>query len=373
MPAPEIATPDFMATYAAQTVSARLTQEALVQPTTPVPPVTPATQPPSSTPAVSTATTTATVPDEDCDKAVFVSDVTIADGTEFKPGTGFTKTWRLRNAGTCAWSTEYALVFVDGAQMGGSDTIPLPAPVPPGGEIDLSVTLTAPDDEGSHRGNWQLRNAAGTLFGIGDEADEVFWVEIVVSTEVDDLELGTATWRDGFDGYVYWFLLDTDQTKFEIKGGNLVMRAFEAGGLDEWGLSSRPVADDFYLEMRAKTGDTCSGLDRYGVLIRASDPEHAYVFGFSCDGKYRLYRWNDGEFKALVGWKSSGLIISGPDQTNRLGILAEGGTFKLYANGKLITTVTDSMFDEGRFGLFIGAAETDNFEVVVEEIAYWER
>ncbi|NIS81296.1 MAG: hypothetical protein GTO14_14080 [Anaerolineales bacterium] len=372
LPAPDVATPDFLATYAAQTVAARLTQEAVAPPTTEGPIVTPATPAPSTETPLPTISPTPTS-DADCDRAIFIDDVTIADGTEFKPETTFTKTWRLKNSGSCTWTTEYHLVFIDGDQMGGSDEVAFPGIVDPEREVDLSVGLTAPDAEGTYRGNWQLRNASGGIFGIGDDADEPFWVEIVVSTEVDDLELGAATWRDRFDGYLYWFLLDTDQSKFEIKNDEMVMKAFTAGGLDEWGLSSRPVVDDFYLEMTARTGSNCSGLDRYGMLIRASDPNHAYVYGFSCNGRYRLYRWNDGEYKALADWKSSGHIISGPKQTNRLGILAEGNSFKLYANGKLLTTVTDSMFDEGRFGLFIGAAETDNFEVFVEEVAYWSR
>ena len=47
-----------------------------------------------------------------CDAAAFVRDVTIPDGTIVEPGRDFTKTWRLKNVGTCSWTTAYALVFV---------------------------------------------------------------------------------------------------------------------------------------------------------------------------------------------------------------------------------------------------------------------
>ena len=40
-----------------------------------------------------------------CDWAQFVSDVSVSDGTLMLPGTTFTKTWRLRNIGTCTWGT----------------------------------------------------------------------------------------------------------------------------------------------------------------------------------------------------------------------------------------------------------------------------
>ncbi len=45
------------------------------------------------------------------DRAQFVADVTVPDGTRYDPGATFTKTWRLRNAGTCTWTTSYTMVF----------------------------------------------------------------------------------------------------------------------------------------------------------------------------------------------------------------------------------------------------------------------
>lgn len=114
------------------------------------------------------------------DRATFVDDVTIPDGTYLDPGVSFVKTWRLRNAGTCTWDSAYALVLVDGERLGGPLAKPLPGPVAPGETVDLSLTLTAPLDLGTHRGNWQLRNAVGVLFGTGDQADQSVWVEIII-------------------------------------------------------------------------------------------------------------------------------------------------------------------------------------------------
>ncbi len=60
----------------------------------------------TGTPPTATPTRTpgpATVPPSSCDKAQFVSDVTIPDGTVMSPGQKFTKTWSLKNVGTCAW------------------------------------------------------------------------------------------------------------------------------------------------------------------------------------------------------------------------------------------------------------------------------
>lgn len=115
-----------------------------------------------------------------CDWAKYVADVTVPDGTTFSGGTAFTKTWRLKNNGSCTWTTGYSLVFSSGEKMGGPDAVPLPTTVAPGQTVDISVNLTAPTVGGSYRGFWQLKNASGGLFGIGTTADKPFWVDIKV-------------------------------------------------------------------------------------------------------------------------------------------------------------------------------------------------
>jgi hypothetical protein len=116
-----------------------------------------------------------------CDAATFVRDVSIADGTTIAAGGDFTKTWRLQNVGTCSWTPAYALVFAGGDRMHGAASIPLPGNVNPGQTVDLSVGLSAPGNNGDYQGYWKLRNGAGTLFGIGAQAQSPFWVRIRVA------------------------------------------------------------------------------------------------------------------------------------------------------------------------------------------------
>jgi hypothetical protein len=112
--------------------------------------------------------------------AEFVADVTVPDGSDFTPGEAFVKTWQLRNAGTATWTSDYALVFVRGAQMGSPASVPLPGSVPPGQTVDISVDLVAPTALGDHIGFWLLRTAAGQLFGLGAEANQPVYVQIDV-------------------------------------------------------------------------------------------------------------------------------------------------------------------------------------------------
>jgi hypothetical protein len=120
------------------------------------------------------------------DRAQFVADLTVEDGADFAPGQAFTKTWRLRNNGSCTWTSSYDLVFDHGDHMGGPATKALPGIVEPGGTVDISVDLVAPSAEGGYIGYWLLRNAEGMLFGIGADANVAFWVEIEVLEEEED-------------------------------------------------------------------------------------------------------------------------------------------------------------------------------------------
>lgn len=122
-----------------------------------------------------------------CDAAQFIADVTIPDGTYINAGAPFTKTWRLKNVGSCTWTTGYSLVFASGEQMGSTTSVSFPTTVAPGQTIDISVNLTAPLSGGTYRSYWQFRNASGSLFGIGYSYSSPWWVEIKVNVPTQDV------------------------------------------------------------------------------------------------------------------------------------------------------------------------------------------
>lgn len=172
---------DAILTAAAQTVEANLTQAAILNPpTVPVIP-TSTTAPPTITLAVSTNTQPVATNTQTCDLAQFIKDVNIPDGTEFEPNQTFTKTWRLRNIGTCTWSG-YSLVFDSGEAMGGPASTPIGS-VPPGQEVDLSVNLKSPGSDGSYTGYWRIKNSAGVPIPVtGGYQSKSFFVEIKVKS-----------------------------------------------------------------------------------------------------------------------------------------------------------------------------------------------
>jgi len=159
-------------TEIASTVQAQLTQNALLTPSatptlesTATPTLEPATATPSG-PTATPVTPTATVALSGGDNSKYIADVSIPDGTQFKPGTGFTKTWRIQNIGSTTWSTQYKLVYVDGV-TGGNNTlsVDLPKEVKPGETIEISVNFIAPANLGSYTSWWRMLNANGAVFG----------------------------------------------------------------------------------------------------------------------------------------------------------------------------------------------------------------
>ena len=353
-------------TGAVQKSPVGVTPPPTIVPTTPVvltPTLTPTitSQPPSPT----------SVPN--CQDKAAAADKTIPDDTVVTPGALLVKTWTVRNTGSCNWTPDYSLVFDSGERMGGASPIPFGQTITPNGSFDVSVNLVAPQSPGTYQGFWKLANPRGDRFG-------TLWITIVVSnagTSEGTGNLGDPSWQETFDGSKSPFYLGADSDiSFELNDGSLVMTAFSPAG-DQWRISQAGYIQDVYLEAQFETGKPCSGKDSYGLLMRAPDQpsgviSSGYVFGFSCDGKYRAYRIDNGQFTSLINWSSNPALKAGPNQVNTMGIRAKGEKFQLYANGVQVAEFTDTVYSTGYFGLVIRSADTSNFQVAVNEIAYWD-
>ncbi len=158
----------------------RIVRADIVEPPAPAPTLTPL---PALTPTPTPFSTPPPLSPAACERATFVADITVPDGAFFTPGAAFTKTWRLKNSGSCAWTTSYNFVYYSGSQMSGPTVLRLPRVVSPGETVDLALNMVAPPVEGVYRGNWILQNASGALFGIGKNATMPVWVEIRVAGE----------------------------------------------------------------------------------------------------------------------------------------------------------------------------------------------
>lgn len=140
---------------------------------TPLPSITP--PPPSLTPRPPTA-----VPAAPCRQAQLIKDINYPDGAQVLPGAQFTKVWRLRNTGSCTWTPDYSVVFVDGDYMGVDQEFSFDDDVPPGGVVDVAVGLAAPGGSGDYRSYWKLEDGNGHRFGVSGNGNKAFWVDIEV-------------------------------------------------------------------------------------------------------------------------------------------------------------------------------------------------
>ena len=179
-------------TQEAQTLEVMLTQSAII---TPVTTQTPELRLATLTPIPTASPTQLSSSQSFCDWVAYVKDVSIPDGSVLYPGSNFVKTWRLKNKGSCSWTTSYSLVFASGHQMSGPISIALPGNVNPGETVDVSVNLTAPATKGHYTGYWMLQNASGVNFGYGEQANQEFYVEIISASETKSPD-PLLVWQD---------------------------------------------------------------------------------------------------------------------------------------------------------------------------------
>jgi uncharacterized protein YkwD len=138
--------------------------------------------PPPQASATSTPTTPVPTNPPDCtNKAVFVSDVTVPDNSVIAYGVAFTKTWRIKNAGTCVWGPDYTLTHYSGERMLAPPSVPLSVTFPEQ-TLDISVELRALGETGPHQAYFVIKNPAGLIMKIDN--DSRLWVVIDVTRDV---------------------------------------------------------------------------------------------------------------------------------------------------------------------------------------------
>jgi hypothetical protein len=179
--------------------------------------------------------------------------------------------------------------------------------------------------------------------------------------------LGSPTWRDTFSGSDNFYTTSDENVLFTYSGDAFSMTAVNGNGWHSWSLGGRRIAN-FYLEATFRV-NACSGSDEYGLVFRAPDTSQGYFYGVRCEGKFSLVRWDS--MSQLIDWKPAGPLKAGPNQTNRIGVMARGTELTLYINGDEIQKINNERYNEGMFGFFIASYNTFMLNVLVDEITYW--
>ena len=314
--------PDAIYTQAASTIAAQLTLEAAetivaqqtlqaLQPTS-TPTATATLEPTATSTATQVPPTATNVPPTNtpppptitpvpCNRAQFVGDVTVPDGTTFEPLAYFTKTWRFRNVGACTWNTSYSLVFVSGSQMGGASEVGLTSQVKPGEVVDISVVLRAPEKTGKYEGFWQLRDNNRVLFGLGSDGSKSFWVKIeviakkqVVYSMVDNY--CSATWS-------------SNSGVLPCPGSNTSINTGYVLKVDQVVLENGVTDDESGLYVRPDESSTGFISGKYPALVIKTGDHFRSVIGcgsasMACDVTFEvLYSADGGAFQSLGTWR----------------------------------------------------------------------
>jgi surface antigen len=107
-----------------------------------------------------------------CAGAASVADITFPAHSGVRAGTSFTKTWRLTNTGTAAWTND-TLVFhstLAHDRLTGPSSVAIPTTAA-GATVDISVTLSTASPTCAAKDDvWVVKNAAGTSLSGGTAA-----------------------------------------------------------------------------------------------------------------------------------------------------------------------------------------------------------
>jgi hypothetical protein len=121
------------------------------------------------------------------DSAKYVSDDGL-DGTTYVPNTPFTKTWTVKNTGSCTWDSSYLVYQISGAfmtQQPGYWIVPPGQIVAPGQTVNISIGMTSPVENGNYKSYWGLKKENGQLMPIqGGTNGNSFYVKIKVRNDV---------------------------------------------------------------------------------------------------------------------------------------------------------------------------------------------
>ncbi len=128
-----------------------------------VPPTIAASPPPTPTLALA-MTPLPTVTPICQNNLTYLSDLTIPDGSEEKPGATIDKRWQVENSGTCNWDEHYHLKLINDQALGAPEDQAL-YPARAGTKATIRILFTAPTTPGAYRSAWQAYAPDGQPFG----------------------------------------------------------------------------------------------------------------------------------------------------------------------------------------------------------------
>lgn len=114
-------------------------------------------------------------------KGLLIRDVTYEDVNRIDPGRTVTKSWRVKNIGTCTWTSAYGLAWTNSAGLVDTERIiPLDLTITPNETQNIEANLVVPEQSGRYRWTWFLVDENREPFSVAISGREPLVFEFVV-------------------------------------------------------------------------------------------------------------------------------------------------------------------------------------------------
>gem|GEM_PF-4646566 len=102
------------------------------------------------------------------------------DGSSVSAGEQLIKTWRIRNIGTCAWTTDYKLVYNNGNIVSEESINPFTQPIEPSQTAEISIPVSIPLTAGRSETFWYLVSGSDEIVGTNSQGNPYLWLKVDV-------------------------------------------------------------------------------------------------------------------------------------------------------------------------------------------------
>ncbi len=182
---------------------------------------------------------------------------------------------------------------------------------------------------------------------------------------------GSDTYEETFDEVGSWRVDSDTEVTGQIQNGVFDFRVI-ADELTTWTTAGENFSDGIYEVEATQVGGPDN--NAFGMLFRVDDDSNNfYAFLISGDGYVWIGKYLDGLADTTIvsdWWFESPAIIRGSNNTNKLGVRAEGANLQFFVNDQEVGRITDESFRSGDIGLMARSlgqggvhVQFDNFTV----------
>ncbi len=175
-----------------------------------------------------------------------------------------------------------------------------------------------------------------------------------------------SVFKEGFDADASgWNVGTGTRGKRYIQDGELHIELTQDNSI-VWCSHSKNDWADMVLEVDARQVAGSDNND-YGVAFRYQDTNNFYRFVITSEGRYRMSKYVNGQWTALIDWRSSPAIKKGA-ATNHIKVICKGPTFELYVNGEKLGTVEDDDLDKGAIAMIAGSYDQPDVHIAFDNV-----